>query len=66
MVDGHILVLGFESGNGIDNIAAAVGSAMDADVDLVLIGMTDFKSARMIGDTQDNDIFGLIPFVKKV
>ena len=54
----------FESSSGIDAIAAAVEAAVDTSVDVVLIGMTDFKSARILGNNQDNDIFAVIPFLK--
>lgn len=56
----------FESVHSIDTIASAVKEAIDEDTDVILIGMTDFKSARLIGANQDKDIFDLIPFVKKV
>jgi hypothetical protein len=39
---------------------------VDPRRDIVLIGMTDFKSARLIGNSQDKDIFELVPFITKV
>lgn len=56
----------FESGRTIDQIAESVAEVIDERCDVVLCGMTDFKSARLIGNNQDNDIFDLIPFIKKV
>ncbi|MFN3764510.1 MAG: hypothetical protein ACK4R3_02965 [Aliihoeflea sp.] len=56
----------FDTTHDIDQIAAAAKAAVDPRFDIVLIGMTDFKSARLIGASQDKDIFGLIPFVKNV
>lgn len=56
----------FSSGETIDTIAAKVKSVVDPKTDLVTIGMTDYKSARLVGKSDDPDIFALIPFMKKV
>lgn len=56
----------FNSSDGIDDLATAVKYAIDEAIDIVLIGMPDFKSARLIGANKDQDIFALIPFVKAV
>lgn len=50
----------------IDEMANAVKNAIDERNDLVLIGMPEFKSARLIGANKDQDIFDLMPFVKAV
>lgn len=55
----------FDSSLDIDGVAAGVKAALDPDHDLALIGMTDLKSARVVGAVQDPDLFGLIPFAKR-
>jgi len=55
----------FESDSSIDAVASAVKKAINEAVDIALIGMPDYKSARAIGAIQDGDIFKLMPFTKK-
>lgn len=54
----------FNSEYSIDQIAAAVKAEINTSTDLVIIGMTEFKSARLIGHNEDPDIYDLIPFIK--
>jgi hypothetical protein len=57
----------FESDSGIDTIAARAKSAIDPRVDLVLIGMPDFKSALLVGKSgYFETLLQLVPFVKRV
>ena len=58
--------IAFASGSSADQIATAVKSAFNPRTDLALLGMTDFKTARVIGASTDQDIFELIPFATKV
>lgn len=55
----------FESAQDIDGVAASVKATLDPSKDLALVGMPEFKSARIIGASTDKDLFNLIPFVKK-
>ena len=55
----------FESVASIDEMVVVVKNAVDERVDLVLMGMPEFKSARIIGVNDDQDIFALMPFTKK-
>lgn len=55
----------FESASKIDAVATAVKQVIDEAVDIVLIGMPEYKDARAIGAIQDGDIFTLMPFTKK-
>lgn len=54
----------FASAEKMDSVAETLKNAINPDTDLIVIGMPDFKIARLIGETQDNDIFDLIPFIK--
>jgi len=57
----------FESDDSIDTIATKVKRAIAPGVDLVIIGMPDFKTARLIGNVEHQDIISqLMPFIKKV
>jgi hypothetical protein len=55
----------FRSETNIDDLATRIKSTINPTKDIVLIGMPDFKSARIIGAYQDPDIFDLMPFTKK-
>jgi hypothetical protein len=55
----------FESSRDIDGVAASVKAAIAESKDLVLIGMPDYKTARLIGKSDDDDIFKLMPFTKR-
>jgi hypothetical protein len=54
----------FSSERSIDEIAAFVESVIDIDQDIVLIGMPQVKSARIIGSWTDPDLTELMPFVR--
>ena len=56
----------FSSERDIDGVAAVVKTAINPRVDMALIGMPDFKSARVVGASADQDLFELMPFTKKV
>jgi hypothetical protein len=56
----------FESDSSADSIAAKVKAAIDSSIDLALLGMTDFRTAKLIGASEDTDIFQLIPFLKRI
>lgn len=55
----------FESVASIDEVAEVVKDAIDPAIDMALVGMPDYKSARVIGHLEDNDLFELMPFTKK-
>lgn len=55
----------FSSEMSIDDLSARIKRTINPAKDIVLIGMPDFKSARIIGAYQDPDIFELMPFTKK-
>ncbi|NML95455.1 hypothetical protein [Novosphingobium olei] len=56
----------FESELGISDLAATLKAAIRSDRDLIILGMPDFKSGRIIGKCDDQDIFKIIPFMKNV
>lgn len=56
----------FASNYSMNDLASKIKSSIRPDRDLVLIGMTDYKSARLIGKSNDRDIDQLIPFLKRV
>jgi len=58
----------FESDLGIDQVAVNAKAAVNPSKgkDIVLIGMSEFKSTRLIGVPDYEAIFGLMPFTKKV
>jgi hypothetical protein len=53
----------FESQCSIDDLVEVIAEAIDRDVDLVLLGMPDFKIARAVGRVRDRDLFRLWPWV---
>ena len=55
----------FASNDDIDEIVHKIKAAVEEDVDLVVIGMNDYLGGRVIGRCLDNDIFALIPSIKK-
>jgi hypothetical protein len=55
----------FESARDIDGVAAVSKAAINPRIDMALVGMPDFKSARLVGASTDQDIFALMPFTKK-
>ncbi len=62
-VDASSFIL-FEATSSIDDIAKFIKGAIDPAKDLVLVGMPDFKDARVIGALKDQDLFTLMPFTK--
>lgn len=54
----------FESDHSIDDLVSTVKGLIDEEIDLVLIGMPNFKSARLIGSSSDDTIKKLMPFLK--
>lgn len=56
----------FESANGIDSVASKVKAAINPSKNIILLGMPDYKAARLIGASTDEDILSLMPFIKKV
>jgi hypothetical protein len=57
----------FDSASNINDIAAKAKSAISPSVDLVLIGMPDYKSAVLVGNSDDyKTLLKLVPFVKRV
>ena len=56
----------FSTEESIDTIVLRVKRAIDVKVDLVIIGMTNFKGSRAVGHLADRDILTLIPHMKKV
>lgn len=55
----------FASDDDLDNLALKVKRAIAEQVDLVVIGMNDYLGGRVIGHIEDDDIFALIPSIKK-
>jgi hypothetical protein len=55
----------FSSSSDISVVASRIKDAINTAKDIVIVGMPDYKSARLIGANHDNDIFDLIPFIKK-
>ena len=55
-----------ESDLKIDQVAASLKNAVNVRTDIVLIGSPNTKHARLIGQTNDQDLFELMPFTKKV
>ena len=55
----------FETTLDINAVAARAKAAIDPARDIALIGMPEFKNARIIGAFKDQDIFKLMPFTKK-
>lgn len=55
----------FASVETTDQIVTRIKRAIDTDVDLVVLGKTDYKTGRVVGRCKDQDIFTLVPFMKK-
>lgn len=56
----------FESEADIDTLAAAIADAISVQTDMVLLRVADAKTARIIGEPEDPDLFKLMPYVKKL
>lgn len=54
----------FSSEEEIGSVADTVRAVIDESQDIVLIGMPDFKSARIIGAWTDQDLTKFLPFVR--
>jgi hypothetical protein len=48
----------------IDSVASLVNDALDPSTDVALLGMSDFKSARVLGASIDPDIYTFMPFAR--
>ncbi len=55
----------FKSQHTIDQVAARVKSALNTSSDMALIGMPEFKDARVVGKLEDEDLFQFMPFTKR-
>lgn len=55
----------FRSRKTIDQVAAAVKSALDTSADMALIGMTEVIDARVIGHLEDPELFDFMPHAKR-
>lgn len=56
----------FQSDLAINIIAGHLKTAIDEDTDIAVIGMPNFKSARVIGNVVDADLFSLWDWIKPV
>lgn len=54
----------FQSDLAIGVIAAHLKSVIDEDTDIVVVGMPNVKSARVIGNVVDDDLFELWDWIK--
>lgn len=54
-----------ESDQSIDHIVGVVKKHISVSKDIAVIGKTDFKTMRVCGAYEDEDIFKLVPFAKK-
>ncbi len=54
----------FRSALKIDEVANLVADAIRVSTDIAIIGTPDFKSARVVGDVEDDDLFELWPWIK--
>lgn len=55
----------FTTEKTLDEVASIAKSAVSSAYDLVLIRSLDVKDARIFGPVTDNDIFQLMPYLKK-
>lgn len=51
----------FESGHSIDQVAAVAKAAINVNKDVVLVGMVDYKGARVVGKANSRAVFDLMP-----
>ncbi|WP_445215571.1 hypothetical protein ACKWRH_24240 [Bradyrhizobium sp. Pa8] len=58
--------IAFSSEQSADTIAARIKASFNPATDMALLGMTEYKTARLIGKSDDQDVYKLIPFLKKV
>lgn len=56
----------FNSQESLDDIAIRVKRAIAEAVDLVVVGMNEFKGGYVIGNCPDGDIFLLVPDMVQV
>ncbi|SFL38719.1 hypothetical protein SAMN04488004_11679 [Loktanella salsilacus] len=54
-----------QSDLSIDYIVGIVEQHIDAKKDIAVIGKTEYKTMRVCGAYEDEDIFNLVPFAKK-
>lgn len=55
----------FASTRTADQLVSSIKMAIAESVDLVVLGKTDYKTGRVIGNCKDKDIYELVPFMKK-
>lgn len=55
----------FSSTSSIDTVVSSLKNSIDEDEDVILVGCTHFKTMRVIGNSQDDDIFSLVDFASK-
>lgn len=56
----------FQSDQTIDTIAAHIRAALDPDQDIAVVGMPNIKSARVVGNVEDPDLFTLWDWIQAV
>lgn len=54
----------FDANATIDGMASSIKASIDPKTDMALLGMPYFKDARLIGDSVDKKIYGLMDFLK--
>ena len=54
----------FESDLSMGRVAAHLKGAIDLEHDVVVIGMPNFKTARVIGKVKDGDLFDLWDWIQ--
>jgi hypothetical protein len=55
----------FDSESDIDTLCRYLQAPLSRAHDVFLIGMPDYKSARIFGVNSDRDIYKLMPFLKE-
>ena len=56
----------FKSDHSIDTIASHIRAALDPDRDIAVVGMPDVKSARVVGNVEDSDLFDLWDWIRPI
>lgn len=56
--------IAFESADDIDSLCGHLKKAISEAHDVFLVGMPEFKSARIVGANPDGDIHSLFTFLK--
>ncbi|MGZ8311872.1 MAG: hypothetical protein ACXWU1_10755 [Allosphingosinicella sp.] len=55
----------FRSPRSIGEIAERIRNSIDPEVDLALVGMSEFRSARVVGAVPDEALLELMPFARQ-